>query len=75
MNEIAKCERCREYNAAAVDFRHQATNAQNDYSALLARHNALEEALKELLDYTRACEGLLNASESGACVKARRALE
>ena len=47
MNEIAKCERCREYNAAAVDFRHQATNAQNDYAALLDRHNALVEAVKK----------------------------
>ena len=47
----------------------------SDYAALLAHHNELEEALKELLDYTRACEGLLNASESGACVKARSALE
>lgn len=45
MSEIAKCERCREYNAAAVDFRHQATSAQNDYAALLARHNALVEAV------------------------------
>ena len=42
---------------------------------LRARVARLEEALMELLDYTRACEGLLNASESGACVKARRALE
>ena len=45
MSEIAKCERCKEYNAAAVDFRHQATSAQNDYAALLARHNALVEAV------------------------------
>ena len=44
-------------------------------TALRARVVELEEALDELLDYTRACEGLLNASESGACVKARRALE
>lgn len=47
--------------------------AEND--ALRAHVARLEEALKELLDYTRACEGLLNASESGACVKGRRALE
>lgn len=45
MSEIMKCERCKEYNAAAVDFRHQATSAQNDYAALLARHNALVEAV------------------------------
>ena len=45
MSDIAKCERCREYNAAAVDFRHQATNAQNDDAAIRARHNALVEAV------------------------------
>ena len=49
MSEIMKCERCKEYNAAAVDFRHQATSAQNDYATLLARHNALEENHKVTL--------------------------
>ena len=48
---------------------------QGDNEALRARVARLEEALKELLDYTRACEGLLNASESDVCVKYRRALE
>lgn len=47
----------------------------NENTAFRARVARLEEALRELLDYTRACEGLLNASESGTCVKARRALE
>ena len=48
---------------------------QAENASLRASVARLEEALKELLDYTRACEGLLNASESGACAKARRALE
>ena len=48
MSEIMKCERCKEYNAAAVDFRHQATSAQNDYAALLARHTALVEAVAKM---------------------------
>ena len=48
---------------------------EKERNSLRARVARLEEALRELLDYTRACEGLLNASESGACVKARRALE
>ena len=42
---------------------------------LRARVARLEKALKELLDYTRSCEDILNATESGVCVKARRALE
>lgn len=47
-----------------------------DYVAALHNRVArLEEALKELLDYTRSCEGMLNATESGVCAKARRALE
>lgn len=54
MNEIAKCERCREYNAAAIDFRRQATNVQNDYASLLARHVALVEAVA----LERECEEL-----------------
>ena len=45
MSIITYCEMCREYNAAAVDFRNQAANAQADYVALLARHNALVEAV------------------------------
>lgn len=49
MSEISKCERCREYNAAAVDFRHMATSALNDYAALRARHNALREAVKKYI--------------------------
>ena len=48
MSEIMKCERCKEYNAAAVDFRHQATSAQNDYASLLARHTALVEAVARM---------------------------
>ena len=47
MSTAQKCERCREYNAAAVDFRNQAANAQSDLAALLARHNALVEAVKK----------------------------
>ena len=49
--------------------------ARQENTALRARVARLEEALKDLLDYTRACEDFLNASESGVCVKARRALE
>lgn len=45
MSTAQKCERCREYNAAAVDFRNQAANAQSDLAALRARHNALVEAV------------------------------
>ena len=47
MSTAQKCERCREYNAAAVDFRNQAANAQSDLAALLARHNALVDAVKK----------------------------
>jgi hypothetical protein len=46
MSVITYCEMCREYNAAAVDFRNQAASAQADYATLLARHNALVEAVK-----------------------------
>ena len=53
MSTAQKCEICREYNAAAVDFRNQAANAQSDLAALLARHNALVEAVK----WERECEG------------------
>ena len=54
---------------------HAMRELQAENAALRARVARLEDALNELLGYTRACEGLLNASESGACVKARRALE
>ena len=49
MSTAQKCERCREYNAAAVDFRNQAANAQSDLAALLARHNALVEAVRPVV--------------------------
>lgn len=45
MSITTYCEMCREYNAAAVDFRNQAANAQSDLAALLTRHNALVEAV------------------------------
>lgn len=48
---------------------------EKERNALRSRVERLEEALKELLGYTRACEGLLNSTESPVCVKARRALE
>jgi len=54
MSTAQKCERCREYNAAAVDFRNQAANAQSDLADLLARHNALVEAVawwNECIDF------------------------
>ena len=35
MSVITYCEMCREYNAAAVDFRNQAANAQADHTALV----------------------------------------
>lgn len=47
MSVITYCEMCREYNAAAVDFRNQAANAQAD-------HTALVEAVK----WERECEAV-----------------
>ena len=49
MSEGPKCERCREYNAAAVDYRNEAANLRADLAALLARHNALVEAVVKYL--------------------------
>ena len=46
MSEGPKCERCREYNAAAVDYRNEAANLRADIAAITARHAALVEAVK-----------------------------
>ena len=45
MSATTQCERCREYNAASVDFRNQASKAHAAHDALLARHNALRDAV------------------------------
>ena len=58
MSITTYCEMCREYNAAAVDYRNQAANAQAENIALLARHNALVEAVKKL---TSADDDLMDA--------------
>jgi hypothetical protein len=56
MSAITQCERCREYNAVAVDFRNQASKAQADYASLLARHNALVEAIHKAMERTVDCD-------------------
>ena len=49
---------------------------ETEYRHNLERQrNQLRDALVELLAYTRACESLMNASESKQCIKAREAIK
>lgn len=56
MSEGQKCEMCREYNAAAVDYRNEAANLRADLAALRSRVARLEDALKRGIELHENCD-------------------
>lgn len=56
------------------EIRAQLEEAQVELAAERERAEKLEKALRSLLSYTEACEGLLNASPAGQVIAAREAL-
>ena len=58
-----------------VDIGWELYGKADERSAMQQRIRELEAALRDLLRYARACEGLLNASEALQCKDAARLLE